>query len=104
MSRNYLFRHAIYCSNTNFYNVLHSQASGINIGEYDSNDKAFISNYRDRLHDTILKAVMLHSGNIMNLKAIMALVSCLVLEVPCGLTAAAAACLLMAVQVSVSIK
>lgn len=50
------------------------------------------------MHDNLLKAVKSHCTNIVNLKIIYSIICCLVLEVPCGLTAAAAACMVMAIQ------
>ncbi|KAJ8737024.1 hypothetical protein PYW07_000295 [Mythimna separata] len=70
----------------------------LKIGEYDPNDKSFIRQHREKLNLNLLQAVKLHGTNIVNLKTVYSIVCCMVLEVPCGLTAAAAACTAMAVQ------
>ncbi|XP_059055304.1 uncharacterized protein LOC131849284 [Achroia grisella] len=70
----------------------------LKIGEYDNGDKAFIRQYREKFHEHFLKAIKLHCISIVNLKAIFAVICCLVLEVPCGLTAATASCMVMAIQ------
>lgn len=45
-----------------------------------------------------MTAVEYHSMNIVNLKVIYTILCSIILEVPCGLTAAAAACMLMSIQ------
>ncbi|XP_037299927.1 protein EFR3 homolog A isoform X2 [Manduca sexta] len=70
----------------------------LKVGCYDSYDKTFIRNHRDKFHEFFLKAVKLHCNNSGNLKAIFVVVCLVILEVPCGLTAAAAACIVMTIQ------
>ncbi|KAI8430955.1 hypothetical protein MSG28_001064 [Choristoneura fumiferana] len=61
-------------------------------------DKAFMRRHREKLHEYFIQAVMRHCENCVNLKALFAVVCCMILEVPCGLTAAAAACMMMTMQ------
>ncbi|KAM3968444.1 uncharacterized protein ACR2FA_004233 [Aphomia sociella] len=68
------------------------------VGVYNSSDKAFLRQYREKFHEHFLKAVKQHCNSTINLKALFALICCLVLEVPCGLTAATASCIVMAIQ------
>ncbi|XP_028170830.1 uncharacterized protein LOC114360344 [Ostrinia furnacalis] len=70
----------------------------LKIGKCDNPDKIFIRQHREKLHEYILKAVKEHCNNAVNLKAVFSVICCIVLEVPCGLTAAAAACMVMTVQ------
>ncbi|KAI8430960.1 hypothetical protein MSG28_001064 [Choristoneura fumiferana] len=70
----------------------------LKIGDYDSSDKAFMRRHREKLHEYFIQAVMRHCENCVNLKALFAVVCCMILEVPCGLTAAAAACMMMTMQ------
>ncbi|XP_014366188.2 uncharacterized protein LOC106717016 [Papilio machaon] len=80
---------------TIYYNF--SQVN-LKIGVYDSGDKAFIRQHREKFHNYFLKAVKQHYYSAVNLKALFTAISCIVLEVPCGLTAAAAACMVMVIQ------
>lgn len=68
------------------------------MGKCDSGDKLFIRQHRDQLHEYIMKAVTQHCSSTVNIKAVFSLVCCIVLEVPCGLTAATAACMVMTIQ------
>ncbi|XP_053624676.1 uncharacterized protein LOC128683266 [Plodia interpunctella] len=68
------------------------------VGDYDSGDKAFVRQFREKMHEYLLKAMRLHGYTIDNVKAIFSVICCLVLEVPCGLTAAAAAWMGMSIQ------
>ncbi|XP_022832251.1 uncharacterized protein LOC111360535 [Spodoptera litura] len=70
----------------------------LKVGDYDIKDKLFIRYHREKLNNNLLKAIKRHGTNIVNLKTIYTIVCCMVLEVPCGLTAAAAACIVMAIQ------
>lgn len=70
----------------------------LKVGKYDIKDKLFIRYHREKLNNNLLKAIKRHGTNIVNLKTIYTIVCCMVLEVPCGLTAAAAACIVMAIQ------
>ncbi|XP_060809781.1 uncharacterized protein LOC106133776 [Amyelois transitella] len=70
----------------------------LSVGEYDSGDKAFVRQYREKVHEYLLKAMKQHCSTLDNIKAIFTVICCLVLEVPCGLTAAAAAWMGMSIQ------
>uniref|UniRef100_A0A2A4JBW2 Uncharacterized protein n=1 Tax=Heliothis virescens TaxID=7102 RepID=A0A2A4JBW2_HELVI len=70
----------------------------VRTGEFNLKDKVFMRHHREKLTTYLLKAVMNHGTNIVNLKTIYTIVCCMVLEVPCGLTAAAAACIVMTIQ------
>lgn len=70
----------------------------LKIGVYDKADKAFLRHHREKLHESFLKAVKVHCNSTSNLKSLFAVICLIVLEVPCGLTAAAAACMAMAMQ------
>ncbi|XP_049885764.1 uncharacterized protein LOC126380420 [Pectinophora gossypiella] len=70
----------------------------LEIGIYDSSDKTFMRHHRETFHRYIMKACRRHCHNSVNLKALFLVICCIVLEVPCGLTAAAAACIVMSIQ------
>ncbi|XP_068625382.1 uncharacterized protein [Battus philenor] len=70
----------------------------LKIGAYDSGDKAFIRQHREIIHTYFFKAVKQHYYSAVNLKSLFTAISCIVLEVPCGLTAAVAACMVMVIQ------
>ncbi|CAH2207651.1 jg25052, partial [Pararge aegeria aegeria] len=70
----------------------------LKIGEYDSNDKVFIRQYREQLHVFLFKVARNHHYSLINLRTMYSLIACTILEVPCGLTAAAASCLAMTIQ------
>lgn len=70
----------------------------LKIRECDKKDKHFIRRHRDKFHEFLIQAVNLHCNSATNLKSLFAVICCLVLEVPCGITAAAAACMAMSVQ------
>ena len=58
----------------------------------------FIRNHREKLNLYLMNAIKMHGSIIVNLNTIYTIVCCVVLEVPCGLTAAAAAFLVMSIQ------
>lgn len=70
----------------------------LKIGFYEKADKAFLRHHRENLHEYFLKAVKLHCSSTANLKSLFSVICLIVLEVPCGSTAAAAACMVMAIQ------
>lgn len=70
----------------------------LKIGFYEKGDKAFFLQHREKLHEYFLKAVKLHCNSTSNLKSLFSVICLIVLEVPCGLTAAAATCMVMAIQ------
>ncbi|CAF4751474.1 unnamed protein product [Pieris macdunnoughi] len=70
----------------------------LKVGEYDRSDKAFVREHRELFHDYFVKAFETNHFNQANIEALYYVMSCLVLEVPCGLTAAAVTCMVMFVQ------
>ncbi|KAF5277179.1 hypothetical protein FQR65_LT03885 [Abscondita terminalis] len=68
------------------------------IGHYNSEDKSFIRTYRELIHTTLLTAIKLHGASRINLESTFTSIAVLVVEVPCGYTAAAVVCLAMAIQ------
>ncbi|KAJ2954261.1 hypothetical protein O0L34_g2510 [Tuta absoluta] len=68
------------------------------IGKYEIGDKNFIRHHRETIHVCILEALCMHCHSSINVKALFLILCVIVLEVPCGLTAAAAACIAMSVQ------
>ncbi|XP_075991405.1 uncharacterized protein LOC142986694 [Anticarsia gemmatalis] len=70
----------------------------LKVGECTAGDKGFIRRHREYIHNNIMKAIKFHGTNIVNLRNVYSIICSIVLEVPCGLTAAAAACMLMAIQ------
>lgn len=53
----------------------------LKIGAYDSGDKAFIRQYREKFHGYFLEAVKHHCYSAVNLKAVFTAIGCIVLEV-----------------------
>ncbi|KAI5647038.1 hypothetical protein NE865_01293 [Phthorimaea operculella] len=68
------------------------------VGKYDSRDKDFIRHHRETIHVCLLEAMQTHCHSSVNINTLFLIICCIVLEVPCGLTAAAAACIVMSVQ------
>lgn len=54
--------------------------------------------HREQFHDYLIKVTSCHYYSLINLKTMYSLIACTILEVPCGLTAAAASCLAMNIQ------
>lgn len=70
----------------------------LKVGQYEPSDKSFFRHNREIIHKNIVNAVTYHCTSTVNLQAVLSVLSCIILEVPCGLTAAAVACLLMEIQ------
>ncbi|KAF2898472.1 hypothetical protein ILUMI_07704, partial [Ignelater luminosus] len=70
----------------------------ITVGEYRTEDKAFIRKYREMIHTTLLASIQLHGVHRINLESSYASIAIMVVEIPCGYTAAAIVCLAMAIQ------
>ncbi|XP_071052074.1 uncharacterized protein [Onthophagus taurus] len=71
----------------------------INTGIYDTQDKEFLKKYRELIHNSLLISVQNHGlRSRINIESLYCVVALLVVEIPCGYTAAAMACLMMAIQ------
>ncbi|XP_063373787.1 uncharacterized protein LOC134661587 [Cydia amplana] len=78
-----------------YYEITDTQ---LKIGEYNASDGEFIRKHKEQLHKYFILAVTEHCKNSTNVKAVFTVVCCMILEVPCGLTAASAAFMMMVVQ------
>ncbi|CAK1554837.1 unnamed protein product [Leptosia nina] len=70
----------------------------LKVGDYDRSDKAFLRDHRELFHDYFVKAFEMYHSRQSNVEALYFAMSCLVLEVPCGFTAASVTCMLMFIQ------
>lgn len=65
---------------------------------YKPSDKHFIRKYREILHSLIIASIEKHGEHKIYLENVYATLSLLIIEIPCGYTAAALSCLCMAIQ------
>ncbi|KAF5293608.1 hypothetical protein FQA39_LY03093 [Lamprigera yunnana] len=70
------------------------------IGQYSSEDKSFIRVYRETIHDSLMAAIKHHGNHRINLETTYTSIAIVLVEVPCGYTAAVMVCLAMAIQES----
>lgn len=68
------------------------------LGKYRSGDKSFLRLHREKIQDYFLRATKKHCNNVVNLKALYCVICILILEVPCGFSAAMATCIAMTMQ------
>lgn len=83
------FSHRIFYDNAHY---------DVEVNPYNSNDKYFIQKYREVIHAILLAAVQMHGEHRVYLDNVFATIALIVVEVPCGYTAAAVVCLAMAIQ------
>lgn len=68
------------------------------VGKYRSGDRSFLRLHREKIQDYFLRACKKHCHNVVNLKALYCVICILILEVPCGFSAAMATCVVMTIQ------
>ncbi|KYN38773.1 Protein EFR3 like protein A [Trachymyrmex septentrionalis] len=71
---------------------------GLRITQCRKEDRLFFKLHRELLHDSLLKSLTSHSNSRMNIEVTYCTICLIAIEVPCGFTAAALACLAMNVQ------
>ncbi|KAG5319119.1 EFR3A protein, partial [Acromyrmex heyeri] len=71
---------------------------GLRVAKCRKEDQLFFKLHRELLHDSLLKSLISHSDSQMNLETTYCTVCLIAVEVPCGFTAAALACLAMNIQ------
>ncbi|KAL0115068.1 hypothetical protein PUN28_010565 [Cardiocondyla obscurior] len=70
----------------------------LRVGQCRKEDRLFFKLHRELLHDSLLKSLVNHSDSRMNLETTYCTLCLIVVEVPCGFTAAALVCLAMNLQ------
>lgn len=68
------------------------------MGKYESGDKSFLRLHRENIQECFMTACRKHCHSIVNLKALYCVTCILLLEVPCGLSAAMATYIAMTIQ------
>lgn len=68
------------------------------VGKYKSGDKSFLRLHREKFQLHFMRACRKHCQNVVNLKALYCVTCILILEVPCGLSAAMATYIAMTIQ------
>lgn len=70
----------------------------IKINDHNRRDQEFLMQHRELIHDSFLQCVMNHCSSRINLESMYCTICLIAVEVPCGFTAAALACLIMNIQ------
>lgn len=70
----------------------------LEIGKCLHEDRLFFKTHRELIHDSVVKSIVNHCTSCLNLEATYCTVCLFAVEIPCGFTAAALACLAMNMQ------
>ncbi|XP_048006613.1 protein EFR3 homolog cmp44E-like isoform X2 [Leguminivora glycinivorella] len=78
-----------------YYEITETQ---MKIGNNIKSDREFLRKHKEQIHENFILAVTEHYEDSTNVKAVFTVVCCMLLEVPCGMTAASVAFMMMVVQ------
>ncbi|OXU26359.1 hypothetical protein TSAR_002448, partial [Trichomalopsis sarcophagae] len=70
----------------------------LKLRKYNREDRKFLKQHREVIHDSLIKSVICHRGCRLNLETTYCTICLLAIEVPCGFTAAALCCIMMHLQ------
>ncbi|KAK9727841.1 hypothetical protein QE152_g18982 [Popillia japonica] len=70
----------------------------ITMAPFELDDKMLIKSYRETIHSNLLSSIQKHGKHRINLESTYTTMAMIVVEVPCGYTAASMVCLAMAIQ------